>query len=76
MMEPKRCTHRTFWALAGGRVLWCYGCGAIRLMADGAPGSIWQRPVGVGEPNPWARFAERSARHHEPKALTGAEAKA
>lgn len=59
-----RCRHTTSWLLAGARVEWCYGCGAIRLLrpvgaSSHAANSIWQAPTG-GE-NPWQQFDRRSA---------------
>lgn len=44
----KRHDHRqSLWIIAGGTHLWCYQCGAFKHV-DGK----WQRPTGLGGPNP------------------------
>lgn len=63
-----RCRHRRFWGICGGSLLWCYECGAIRMMhrvegTNGAiPVSVWQAPTGKDSTNPWEEFSVRSDR--------------
>jgi hypothetical protein len=46
----KRHRHeQSMWIIAGGAWLWCYQCGAIR---PNKPGTRWQKPSGLGGPNP------------------------
>lgn len=55
------CRHRKFWILSGGRLLWCYECGAVRRMTPTQVGAIprsqWCRPTGENGENPWEKFA-------------------
>lgn len=47
--------HRqSFWAVAGGSMLWCYRCGAIRFMRghSGLPSSKWIKTTGPRGDNP------------------------
>lgn len=46
----KRHRHeQSMWIVAGGHLLWCYQCGAIRGTATG---TRWQKPSGIGGKNP------------------------
>ena len=57
---PTRHRHeRNSWVIAGGAVEWCYQCGAWRSLkpVNGRSNVLmaatkWQRPSGVGGPNP------------------------
>lgn len=51
--------ERSSWLLAGGHIMWCYQCGAIRdmkkVLTNGvafADGSKWRKPTGIGGKNP------------------------
>jgi len=62
-VDAKRCRHdRSCWIMFGGRLLWCYRCGAIRDMAligetnRCYPTSQWMKPMGPGGENPWERY--------------------
>lgn len=45
--------HRqSAWVIGGGRLLWCYQCGSWR---QNLPGCRWQKPSGIGGPNPATR---------------------
>lgn len=51
MTVQKRHRHeQSMWLIAGGHWMWCYQCGAIRATA--AHGQRWDKPTGVGGPNP------------------------
>jgi hypothetical protein len=47
----KKHDHRqSLWLIAGGRLCWCYQCGAWR---PNTPGKMqWYKPTGIGGPNP------------------------
>lgn len=45
--------HKDVWILAGGALLWCYRCGAVRPNHVYVQGlKVWQEPVGQTEANP------------------------
>lgn len=45
----KRHDHRqSLWIMAGGRLLWCYRCGAIRAEHE----KRWNKPTGPNGANP------------------------
>lgn len=51
----------------GGRMLWCYECGAWRQLdvvgaTTSAPASAWCEPAGPGGGNPHEEFAVRDLR--------------
>lgn len=50
----KRCRHNRHWLYVtpGGRILWCYECGALRTQSGDDPFGRWVRPVGKGGENP------------------------
>jgi len=49
--KVKRHRHeQSMWLIAGGHMMWCYQCGAFRLMRD--YGKKWQKPSGLGGQNP------------------------
>ncbi len=44
--------HRqSLWLIAGGRICWCYQCGAWKMNAADAPRG-WHKPSGIGGENP------------------------
>lgn len=53
--RDRPCSHRKCWVLANGAYLWCYACGAIRLLAWGErlKHSRWIKPTGPDGENPW-----------------------
>lgn len=57
MTKPKKHDHRqSMWLIAGGHLAWCYQCGAwafnLPLNERKALGPLWNRPSGIGGPNP------------------------
>lgn len=47
----RRHDHRgSLWLIAGGKVCWCYQCGAWRPNTTGR--MRWHRTTGIGGPNP------------------------
>lgn len=55
--------HRKSWLIAGGRLEWCYECGAFRPLHQIPPNSCtpagpWRVPTGIDGENP----ADRSIR--------------
>lgn len=60
----KRCRHRTSWILASGGYLWCYRCGALRVLAKGelvktrVKTSKWFQPTGPRGSNPYTSSGE------------------
>lgn len=67
VVKEKRpwCRHYHSWILSGGRLEWCYECGALRKLkmlsnepSVSAPDGPWVRPVGKNGPNPWEMFEE------------------
>ena len=54
----ERCRHTGTWFLAGGRVEWCWQCGALRalhIVGENAcePKGRWTKPRGKDGENPW-----------------------
>ena len=50
-MTARKHDHRgSLWIIAGGKVLWCYQCGAWRPNVAGR--MQWNKPTGVGGANP------------------------
>lgn len=50
---------RSTWLIAGGHIAWCYQCGAWRMNEPGR--AIWNKPTGIGGPNPALRELENGA---------------
>lgn len=49
LKTPRHDHRRSMWALAGGTLLWCYRCGALRHIS--VP-SRWIKPTGPNGKNP------------------------
>lgn len=47
---PRHRHDQSMWLIAGGHWMWCYQCGAIRK--TNAFGDRWEKPTGLGGPNP------------------------
>ena len=47
--KPKRHRHEQSTWVLGAYVMWCYQCGAFRFANLGGR---WQKPSGIGGPNP------------------------
>jgi len=55
--QLKPCRHHRTWLVSGGRIEWCYECGAIRrnevIGCIVSPAGWWVRPTGKGGKNPY-----------------------
>lgn len=50
-MKRQRHDHRqSTWLICGGRIIWCYRCGAWRQNVAGR--QPWHRPTGMNGENP------------------------
>lgn len=60
-----KCRHQKCWFVCGGRIAWCYQCGAWRQMTlihgtNGvAPAGPWCVPSGPCGVNPYDQFEKR-----------------
>ena len=57
LVGRRNCRHNKNWSIAGGYILWCYECGAIRKMSLNIinvfyPVGCWVKPTGCGGKNP------------------------
>lgn len=50
--KNKKHNHRqSLWLIAGGKIAWCYQCGAWKINHENAP-RMWNKPTGIGGINP------------------------
>lgn len=62
-----RCRHSNHsWLLCGGRIEWCYQCGAFRRTVHVnettiVPAGAWALPSGPEGKNPWYEYEKKQA---------------
>lgn len=51
-MATRHRHEQTMWLICGGSVAWCYQCGAWKYNFKTTEPNRWQKPTGLGGPNP------------------------